>query len=179
MPFGSGTGSPNSLAVSSHRLTASLICFRGPLGYRRGRRIPEALALLSGEIPAELGNLANLTQMALSGNELSGAIPSELSNLSNLEGLSLPDNRLSGEIPPELSSLSNLDQLRLNNNELSGEIPSELGQLSNLESLVLSDNELRGCVPSSLQDRLIMAFSDLGGLPFCGAEPAPTTIELA
>ena len=134
---------------------------------------------LSGEIPAELGNLANLTQMALSGNELSGAIPSELSNLSNLEGLSLPDNRLSGEIPPELSSLSNLDQLRLNNNELSGEIPSELGQLSNLESLVLSDNELRGCVPSSLQDRLIMAFSDLGGLPFCGAEPAPTTIELA
>ena len=110
---------------------------------------------LSGEIPAELGNLANLTQMALSGNELSGAIPSEL------------------------SSLSNLDQLRLNNNELSGEIPSELGQLSNLESLVLSDNELRGCVPSSLQDRLIMAFSDLGGLPFCGAEPAPTTIELA
>ena len=96
---------------------------------------PGALALLSGEIPAELGNLAHLTQMALSGNELSGAIPSELSNLSNLEGLSLPDNRLSGEIPPELSSLSNLDQLRLNNNELSGEIPSELGQLSNLESL--------------------------------------------
>ena len=81
--------------------------------------------------------------------------------------LHLYRNGLSGEIPSELSSLSNLGELRLNNNELSGDIPSELGQLSNLESLVLSDNELRGCVPSSLQDRLIMAFSDLGGLPFC------------
>ena len=96
-----------------------------------------------------------VTWLWLHGNQLSGEIPPELSNLSNLEGLSLSDNRLSGEIPPELSTLSNL------------------------ESLVLSDNELRGCVPSSLQDRLIMAFSDLGGLPFCGAEPAPTTIELA
>ena len=123
---------------------------------------------LSGEIPPELGSLANLEDLYLSGNELSGEIPSELGNLSNLESLFLSDNRLSGEIPSELSSLSNLNQLRLNNNELSGEIPSELGRLSNLESLVLSDNELMGCVPSSLQDRLIMAFSDLGDLPFCG-----------
>ena len=127
---------------------------------------------LSGEIPPELGSLANLEDLYLSGNELSGEIPSELGNLSNLENLYLSDNQLSGEIPSELSSLSNLNQLRLNNNELSGEIPSELGQLSNLESLVLSDNELMGCVPSSLQDRLIMAFSDLGET--CpSAEPIP------
>ena len=84
---------------------------------------------LSGEIPPELGNLANLEDLYLSGNELSGEIPSELGNLSNLESLFLSDNRLSGEIPSELSSLSNLNQLRLNNNELSGEIPSELGRV--------------------------------------------------
>ena len=134
---------------------------------------------LSGEIPPELGNLANLEDLYLSANELSGEIPSELGNLANLGRLYLSQNRLSGEIPSELGGLSNLDDLRLNNNELSGEIPSELGRLSNLESLVLSDNELRGCVPSSLQDRLIMAFSDLGGLPFCGAEPAPTTTPIS
>ena len=122
---------------------------------------------LSGEIPPELGNLANLAEMYLWVNQLSGEIPPELGNLANLTQMALSANELSGEIPPELSSLSNLGELRLNNNELSGDIPSELGQLSNLESLVLSNNELRGCVPSSLQDRLIVAFSDLGGLPFC------------
>ena len=64
---------------------------------------------LSGEIPAELGSLSNLTILVLSGNELSGEIPPELGSLSNLVGLNLSENQLSGEIPPELGSLSNLD----------------------------------------------------------------------
>ena len=36
---------------------------------------------LSGEIPAELGNLSNLVSLRLGGNLLSGAIPAELGNL--------------------------------------------------------------------------------------------------
>ena len=44
---------------------------------------------MSGGIPPELGNLANLTQLWLYGNELSGGIPPELGNLANLEGLHL------------------------------------------------------------------------------------------
>ena len=39
---------------------------------------------LSGEIPPELGNLANLEDLALRGNQLSGEIPPELGNLANL-----------------------------------------------------------------------------------------------
>ena len=191
---------------------------------------------LSGEIPAELGNLANLENLRFGRDQLMrGCVPTSLQdqlfnpagppfcasvpetdrealvalynatdgpNWANenywLSGASIGEwygvttddngrvtwlwlhgNQLSGEIPPELGNLANLTQMALSGSELSGAIPSELSTLSNLESLVLSDNELRGCVPSSLQDRLIMAFSDLGGLPFCGAEPAPTTIELA
>ena len=41
---------------------------------------------LSGEIPAELGNLTNLQVLSLSINTLSGEIPAELGNLTNLEG---------------------------------------------------------------------------------------------
>ena len=39
---------------------------------------------LTGEIPKELGNLANLTLLFLYGNQLTGEIPKELGNLSNL-----------------------------------------------------------------------------------------------
>ena len=37
---------------------------------------------LSGEIPAELGSLSNLTELLLYGNELSGCVPSSLEDQS-------------------------------------------------------------------------------------------------
>ena len=54
---------------------------------------------MSGEIPPELGNLANLTYLALGENQLSGEIPPELGNLANLIDLSLGLNQLSGCVP--------------------------------------------------------------------------------
>ena len=54
---------------------------------------------LSGSIPSELGNLANLERLTLYDNELSGSIPSELGNLANLQGLWLDGNQLSAGAP--------------------------------------------------------------------------------
>ena len=105
---------------------------------------------LSGEIPAELGNLLKLQNLDLSSNWLSGEIPSELGNLLNLEDLSLDDNRLSGEIPSELGNLLRLQRLDLSGNRLSGEIPAELSNLPNLEDLSLNDNRLSGEIPAEL-----------------------------
>ncbi len=76
---------------------------------------------LSGELPAELGSLSNLTELHLRGNELTGEIPPELGNLPNLYKLSL-NGQLSGEIPPELSNLERLSGLNLFGNQLTGEI---------------------------------------------------------
>ena len=131
---------------------------------------------LSGKIPPELSSLVNLSRLRLSGNQLSGEIPPELGNL-NLAWLYLNENQLSGEIPPELGSLANLTHLHLTGNQLSGEIPPELGSLADLGYLYLNGNQLSGCVPSSLSGRLNMKYSELGGLPFCPtatAEPTPT-----
>ena len=56
---------------------------------------------LTGEIPAELGALANLQELRLNDNQLTGEIPPELGELANLEVLDLSSNQLTGEIPAE------------------------------------------------------------------------------
>ena len=110
--------------------------------------------------------------LSLGDNQLSGEIPAELGNLTSLESLDLIVNQLSGKIPPELGALANLRELYLSGNQLTGEIPPKLGDLANLEVLYLHANQVSGCVPSSLQNQLVDA--DLGGLPFCRGSEAPT-----
>ena len=105
---------------------------------------------LAGEMPAELGNLANLKLLSLYDNQLSGGIPSALGNLTNLESLSLFNNQLNRPIPPALGNLTNLESLDLGDNQLSGEIPSALGDLSNLEGMEIFGNQLSGEIPSAL-----------------------------
>ncbi len=74
-----------------------------------------------------------VTQLDLYGNELTGEIPAELGNLANLEQLDLFGNQLSGEIPPELGNLADLAFLFLNENQLSGCVPSSLSGRLNME----------------------------------------------
>lgn len=118
---------------------------------------------LSGEIPAELGELTELLVLNLNGNELTGEIPREFANLRSLQGLSLSNNALTGEIPKELTGLSNLRQLGLNGNSLTGELPAELVNLVNLEQLSLGGNGLTGEIPAELA-----SLADLRGLGLSG-----------
>ena len=96
-----------------------------------------------------------VTRLFLAGNQLTGAIPAELGNLSNLTGLILSSNRrylpetrtfeggLTGTIPAELGDLANLTDLNINSNQLTGAIPPELGDLANLMRLFLSNDNTR------------------------------------
>ena len=101
-------------------------------------------------MPAELGNLTNLEELYLYGNDLTGPIPPELGNLTNLKRLNLGDGRLVGSIPSELGRLTNLTRLYLALNNLTGPIPPELGNLTNLTVLALSRNSLTGSIPPEL-----------------------------
>lgn len=120
---------------------------RGPFGRRRSGSTGRGL---TGPIPPELGNLANLDTLALNGNNLSGPLPEALGDLSSLRSLHLGDNRLAGSIPAELGGIESLRVLYLNNNSLSGSIPPELGSLPNLAYLALWQNNLSGRIPPEL-----------------------------
>ena len=122
-------------------VTASNIVNGGAVGECVVRRLYISFDRLSGEIPAELANLAHLEYLNLNGNQLSGMIPIELGNLPNLEDLDLSDNQLGGEIPAELGKIPNLRFLDLSRNRLSGAIPIELGKIPNLS---LDGNQLSG-----------------------------------
>ena len=131
---------------------------------------------LKGEVPPELGRLANLQKLYLGVNDLSGTIPSELADLSKLEVLELNSNELTGEIPPELANLTNLAKLDLGYNELTGSFPPELVKLQNLTELKIGGTQLSGCLPEEWKGRFVLrrVYGDvvedgsvLGGLPFC------------
>jgi hypothetical protein len=65
------------------------------------RHDPLCRTIALGPIPAELGQLNDLTAIALAHNILTGPIPAELGDLENLDVLQLSGNELSG-IPPPL-----------------------------------------------------------------------------
>ena len=91
---------------------------------------------LSGPVPSELGNLANLTSLNLAHNFLGGPIPTELGHLANLTSLDLSHNAITDV--SALSSLIKIQRLRLDINNITD--ISELSGLTNLTSLGLSYN---------------------------------------
>ncbi len=116
---------------------------------------------LIGSIPADLGNLSQLTFLQLQGNKLTGSIPPELGNLHFLKVLQLAANQLTGNIPAELGNLSNLESLWLHGNLLTGSIPAQIGNLFSLIDLFLHTNQLTGSIPAELGN-----LTNLKGLSF-------------
>ena len=102
-------------------------------------------------------------------DKLTGTLPPELGGLAELRTLVLSGHYLNGSIPPELGSLTDLRRLDLSYNYLSGSIPPELDNLTNLERLYLIANRFTGCIPISLWN---IEDEDLGSLYLPNCEEA-------
>ncbi|MBW4464489.1 MAG: leucine-rich repeat domain-containing protein [Pegethrix bostrychoides GSE-TBD4-15B] len=98
------------------------------------------------DLPDEIVNLTNLTELDLSSNRIT-QIPDSISRLSNLTKLYLWGNQLT-EIPDSITQLSNLTELHLGGNQIT-QIPDSITQLSKLRVLYLWGNQITQ-IPDSI-----------------------------
>ncbi|KAG6744803.1 hypothetical protein POTOM_051443 [Populus tomentosa] len=105
---------------------------------------------LSGEIPAEVGDLPYLETLEFHKlTNITGPITPSISNLIHLISLRLSNLNLTGPVPDSLSKLKNLRVLTLSFNSLSGSIPSSLALMPEIDILELDRNNLTGPIPES------------------------------
>ena len=163
------SGRVTNLDLNDNQLSGTIPTQLGNLANLEGLHLTRNQ--LTGTIPAELGGLTSLEILALGGNQLTGTIPPWLGSLANLEELYLWGNDLTGTIPAELGSLADLQELHLGSNQLTGEIPVELGSLANLQGLHLTRNRLNGEIPPELARLTSLEILALGGNDFTGPIP--------
>lgn len=123
---------------------------------------------LSGEIPAEIGQLNKASYIVLGRNNFTGEIPAEIGQLERLEYLDIARCQLSGNLPAELGQLKKLSTLFVSGNRLSGEIPAQMGEMTSLKEFYADENQLTGTIPSSFAQlprllRLSLADNRLSG----------------
>ncbi|KAI8566742.1 hypothetical protein RHMOL_Rhmol02G0065500 [Rhododendron molle] len=131
--------------------------------------------LLSGPLPPEIGNLEDLTILALDNCRFSGPIPQSLGNLSKITFLHLNQNGFSGQIPKSFGTLTKLADLSLFSNNLSGSVPEEIGNLSSLVVFHLIFNNLSGQLPPQVCQGGVLANFTAGYNNFTG--PIPVSLK--
>lgn len=125
---------------------------------------------LIGQTPRQLGDLTQLTVLALQNNQLTGTMLS-IGNLINLEQLFLGNNQLTGGIPSQLYEMK-LKVLQLSGNpELLDHIPQEITMLKTLEVLDLAGTGLRGVIRPELYQLENLYSLDLSGNQLSGEIP--------
>ncbi|PIA37152.1 hypothetical protein AQUCO_03000016v1 [Aquilegia coerulea] len=132
----------------------------------------------SGHIPSSLFNASKLFRFDISGNQFTGKVPVNLGNLNELTFLALQENSLgsgkSGDfdfITP-LTNCSNLETIVLYSNELGGSLPVSVANFSkSLTSLYLSQNQITGNIPKELENLQNLILLDLSTNFFNGSIP--------
>ena len=102
-------------------------------------------------LPAEIGELTELTDLRINSNQLTGDIPDAVYSLSKLEYLYFQNDNLTGSLSPKLGQLTNLIQLYVDRNaNMTGGSPKEIGNLKKLERINLSQSGIGGEIPAEL-----------------------------
>ena len=110
---------------------------------------------------------SRVVRITLRDNALEGEIPAEIGDLADLRSLRLDHNQLSGPIPTTVGSLEHLAALWLNDNQLTGTLPTEFAELDSLSGLWIGNNRLTGVVAAGLRDLQLQFFEFAGNDGLC------------
>ena len=110
---------------------------------------------------------SRVVRITLRDNALEGEIPGEIGDLADLRSLRLDHNQLSGPIPTTVGSLEHLAALWLNDNQLTGTLPTEFAELDSLSGLWIGNNQLTGVVAAGLRDLQLQFFEFAGNDGLC------------
>ena len=150
---------------------------------------------ISGQLPNDIGQFANLEILNLSDNDISGELPDSLQYLISIKNLNLSHNQFNGDlnntfgnlnrlifldlsfnnfaanIPKDLGRLIQLKELNLSNNNFQNKIPVEIFRLQNLKVLNLQSNSLTRSIPRQIGNLKNLQFLDLSRNKFTGNIP--------
>lgn len=141
-----------SLRIFSGDLSGEIPAEVGDLPYLETLEFHK-LTNITGPIPPSISNLIHLISLRLSNLNLTGPVPDSLSKLKNLRVLTLSFNSLSGSIPSSLALMPEIDILELDRNNLTGPIPESFGNFAGrVPGISLSHNQLSGKIPASLDN---------------------------
>jgi Leucine-rich repeat (LRR) protein len=93
------------------------------------------------QLPPEIGKLKNITKLFLGGNQFT-YIPAEIGNLTELSLIDCGWSYQLSTLPPEIKHLTKLTELQLYVSGITS-LPPEIGALKNLDILNLSENKLK------------------------------------
>ena len=102
-------------------------------------------------LPAEIGDLTELTDLRINSNKLTGDLPESLYDLTKLENLYFQNDNLTGALSSKIGQLTELVQLYVDRNaNMTGGIPPEIGQLKKLARINISQTGIGGAIPAEL-----------------------------
>nr|CAD1832274.1 unnamed protein product [Ananas comosus var. bracteatus] len=104
---------------------------------------------LTGNLGYNLNNMASLTELDLSNNNLGGGQQIPYNLPPNLERFNLAGNQFNGNLPYSISYMVTLKYLILGHNQLQGNLTDIFYKLTNLTTMDLSFNSLTGDLPQS------------------------------
>lgn len=126
---------------------------------------------ITGTLPKEIGNLANLRTLFLFNNNITGELPSSITNLTELEDLVINDNNFNGDLPSDIGNLRNVKLLSVSNNFFTGFIPTSIGTCNSLVSLDLSTNLIEGTIPKEIGYLNFLQILNLSNNKLSGSVP--------
>lgn len=103
------------------------------------------------ELPAEIGDLSELTDLRINTCKLKGTLPESVYGLSKLQYFYFQSNSLSGTLSEKVWELPDLTELYVNGNaNLTGSFSSKMGSQKKLKKISVAETKFSGSIPAEI-----------------------------